>query len=49
VVLRGVVSVQRIVVAQYSICVFCAMVVYGIVFRESVLCVFVVAEICVVV
>jgi hypothetical protein len=36
VVLRGVVSVPRIVVAGYGICVFCAMVVYGIVFRESV-------------
>jgi hypothetical protein len=49
VVLRGVVSVPRIVVAGYGICVFCAMVVYGIVFQESVLCVFVIAEICVVV
>ncbi len=32
---RGVVSVPRIVVAGCSICVFFAMVVYGIMFQES--------------
>ena len=42
-VLRGVVSVPRIVVAGCNICVFFAMVVYGIMFQE-----FVIAEICVV-
>ena len=43
-VLRGVVSVPRIVVAGCSICVFFSMVVYGIMFQESVLCVFVIAD-----